>query len=201
MHYPVDETIKVIQEYGLTEYAKQHKEFYKAFGGIHSGVDFDTPVDSNVFSALEGIVTRREWHKGMGFILGVRTGNILVLYAHLNKFLVDLGETVTPGQKMALSGDSGCACTKPHVHVEFRDLIQPTLKSKIFKPDFTLELPKQHTNVFEYLIKDEKTIQDISVKFFGNLNHVEKLVQKNKILQSFKPNEELPIGTIIKIYA
>lgn len=52
-------------------------DFYKLFENKHSGVDFSINIGTQVFASLPGIVVRKEFHKGMGNVLGVRNGNIV----------------------------------------------------------------------------------------------------------------------------
>jgi len=65
--------------------------YYTVFDNKHSGVDFPVPVGTDIFASFPGIVVRKEYHVGMGNVIGVRNGNIVAIYAHLSEFCVDLG--------------------------------------------------------------------------------------------------------------
>lgn len=89
--YPTEETI-IDQPFGLDN--SKHpirKDFYTIFDNKHSGVDFPVVIGSKVYCSYSGVVVRRELHKGMGNVIGIRNGNIVFLYAHLDKFKVKLG--------------------------------------------------------------------------------------------------------------
>lgn len=134
--YPTEETA-IDQPFGLDN--SKHpirKDFYTAFGNIHSGVDFPITVGSKVYCSYSGIVVRREFHKGMGNVIGVRNGNIVFLYAHLDKFKVKLGQIIKQGALIGFAGKSGGACPEPHLHFELRDISKLTLKEMIFEPKF-----------------------------------------------------------------
>jgi len=42
------------------------KDFYKLFDNKHPGVDFLTDIGTQIISSFQGIVVRKEFHKGMG---------------------------------------------------------------------------------------------------------------------------------------
>jgi len=83
VHYPVKNTT-ISQPFGFDN--SNHSErgnFYSVFDNKHPGVDFPVSKGTEVYAAFSGIVVRREFHKGMGNVIGVRNGNIVALYAHL----------------------------------------------------------------------------------------------------------------------
>ena len=82
----------------------------------HNGLDLAVPLNSNVFSPMDGVV-KSVYNKGNG-------GNQLVIqhadgsssgYAHLNSYKVKVGDHVNKGQVIALSGNTGNS-TGPHLH-------------------------------------------------------------------------------------
>ncbi len=91
----------------------------------HKGVDLQTGGKQglSVFSAAEGTIERIGWDgEGWGRYVIVRHSNgYFSLYAHLKKkgVLGKLGDNVTNGQEIALSGNTG-GSSGPHLHLEFR---------------------------------------------------------------------------------
>jgi len=173
--------------------------FYKLFNNKHPGIDFAVKVNTPVFSAFEGIVVRKEFHKGMGNVIGIRNGNIVALYAHLNKFYVQLGTIVKQGQHIALSGKTGEALIIPHLHFELRDISKPTLPQMVFKPEFNKHL-KNHTQVFTYKVNNtntKKTLYSISKLFFGTTKYAMSIKKLNKL--NIGLSNILPQGLEIRI--
>ena len=84
----------------------------------HKGVDWATPVGTAVMASSTGTVTRAGWGSGYGYVVYIdHADGRQTRYGHLSKVLVKQGQTVTQGQKIALSGNTG-ASTGPHVHFE-----------------------------------------------------------------------------------
>ena len=85
---------------------------------FHKGVDFAAPAGSDVSAVATGIVTWAGPRNGYGVLIEVSHGNGLVTrYAHNQKTLVSVGETVQRGQAVAVVGSTGRS-TGPHVHFE-----------------------------------------------------------------------------------
>ncbi|MBD3366300.1 peptidoglycan DD-metalloendopeptidase family protein [candidate division WWE3 bacterium] len=194
--YPVDvEKFPMIQDFGTDN--SEHpirKDFYKLFDNKHPGVDFATPLKTPVKAAFKGIVVRKEFHKGMGNVLGVRYCNIVALYAHLSEFKASLGEIVDSGQLLGLSGDTGAACTKPHLHFELRDISKSPLKNMVFDPPFGKSLENlQETFVYKVNNKNtKKTLQLLALRYFGNESYWKLLRDFNSLTAS--PLEVLEQG-------
>ena len=91
-------------------------------GGIgsrnHQGVDFAIPVGSTVMASSGGTVAQAGWSGGYGYmVLITHPDGSQTRYAHLSKVLVSAGQSVSQGQKIALSGNTGIS-TGPHLHFE-----------------------------------------------------------------------------------
>ncbi|AHF04867.1 peptidase M23 [Marichromatium purpuratum 984] len=85
---------------------------------FHSGVDFASPRGTPIAAAADGVVEFSGRRNGYGLVVDVRHMDGLVTrYAHNNKNLVEVGQMVRRGQKIATVGSSGVA-TGPHVHFE-----------------------------------------------------------------------------------
>lgn len=95
------------------------------WSSAHSGQDFAVPVGTKVEAAAAGTVVK-SGPNGAGD--GPAYGNAVVIkhagnkysqYAHLSKVNVQPGQKVKPGQKIALSGNTGNS-SGPHLHFEVR---------------------------------------------------------------------------------
>ena len=79
----------------------------------HKGVDWATPIGTPVVASNTGTVVTAGW------VSGYHADGKQTRYGHLSKVLCKVGQTVTQGQKIALSGNTGRS-TGPHVHFEIR---------------------------------------------------------------------------------
>jgi len=181
--YPV-QSPTISQEFGVDNTNHpQRFEFYKLFDNKHPGVDFEVPVGSPVISSYPGIVVRREFHEGMGNVVGARNGNIVILYAHLSEFGVELGQVIGQGDQIGLSGDTGEALTEPHLHFELRNISKKSLKYMVFKPEFNKPI-ENLTEEFVYTTNNNntgKTLGALSLKFFGTHDYWDVLRQRNNL--------------------
>ena len=91
----------------------------------HSGQDFAVASGTNVVAAHGGTVVKAG---GNGAGDGAAYGNAIVIkhgngtysqYAHLSRIDVKVGQVVSTGQHIALSGNTGNS-TGPHLHFEIR---------------------------------------------------------------------------------
>jgi murein DD-endopeptidase MepM/ murein hydrolase activator NlpD len=94
------------------------------FGGrsyeFHPGLDIDGEKGDVVMSPANGKVLRAGWTGGYGNLLEIDHGNgITTRYGHLSKIDVQVGDTVTRGESVALVGSTGRS-TGPHLHFEVR---------------------------------------------------------------------------------
>ena len=177
---------KICQSFGVdnTQHP-QRKEFYKLFDNKHCGVDFEAPVSTPVYASFEGIVVRKEFHKGMGNVIGIRNGNIVALYAHLSEFRVSLGDTISTGALIGLSGATGDACPTPHLHFEVRDISKKDLRNMVFDPLFGKEI-KQYKPTFVYRVNNvntKKTLPNLSKLYFGVTDYWNYIGKVNDLKQ------------------
>lgn len=85
---------------------------------LHTGLDFPSPVGTEIHAAAGGIVLSAGVHPEYGNLLEIDHGNGLVTrYAHTSKILVRPGDLVRRGQLVALVGSTGRS-TGPHLHFE-----------------------------------------------------------------------------------
>ncbi len=84
----------------------------------HQGVDFAIPIGSTVMASSGGTVAAAGWSGGYGYMVLINhPDGSKTRYAHLSKVLVSPGQSVSQGQKIALSGNTGIS-TGPHLHFE-----------------------------------------------------------------------------------
>ena len=95
--------------------------FGTRWGRQHAGIDFSTPVGSNIYASASGTVTFAGWHSGgYGYLVIVSHGNgVQTYYAHNSSLLCSVGQTVSAGEVLAKSGNTGRS-TGPHCHFEIR---------------------------------------------------------------------------------
>jgi murein DD-endopeptidase MepM/ murein hydrolase activator NlpD len=119
LRYPVDNVI-ITQYFGNTPFASKNPQVYNGSG--HNGIDLGVKVGTPILSAAAGTVV------GTGntdtacagvsygkWVLVRHTNGLTTLYAHLSVIQVSAGQSVTSGQKVGLSGNTGYS-TGPHLH-------------------------------------------------------------------------------------
>lgn len=115
--------------------------------GYHTGIDYRAPVGTPIFATKGGKII----HSGYGGHWGAAYGNYVVLqtryrfktrqvlYAHLSKNLVRVGQKVKAGQRIGLAGETGNAFG-PHLHYEER--VYPFGYWNHYRPVLTSYRPK-----------------------------------------------------------
>ncbi len=97
---------------------------------MHTGCDIVAPAKSPIYAIFGGVVRMSKPYAGYGNVVVVAHNNGLEsVYAHNNENLVNIGDVVTSGQKIALCGRTGNATTD-HLHLEIRvkgEAIDPAL--------------------------------------------------------------------------
>jgi murein DD-endopeptidase MepM/ murein hydrolase activator NlpD len=88
--------------------------------GSHTGVDFHAASGTVVHAVGAGTVVTTGWGGAYGnqVVIKMHDGTY-TMYGHLSSISVTEGQTVTPGQQIALSGSTGNS-TGPHLHFEAR---------------------------------------------------------------------------------
>lgn len=88
--------------------------------GHHTGVDFRASDGTAIFSIGDGQVFDTGYSSAYGNYVEIYHGNsIYSFYAHASRVQVSVGQKVTKGQQIMLSGHSGNV-TGPHLHFEIR---------------------------------------------------------------------------------
>lgn len=90
----------------------------KGASTYHKGIDWAVPKGTAVMASSSGTVAKAGWGSGYGYVVYINhPDGKQTRYAHLSKVLVSVGQSVTQGQKIALSGNTGIS-SGPHVHFE-----------------------------------------------------------------------------------
>jgi len=96
----------------------------------HNGLDFGVVVGTPIKATMDGKVIYAGWNdQGYGNLVIVENGDYRTYYAHLSSIPVAVGEAVSAGNTIGLSGNTGNS-TGPHLHYEIRKNnvpIDPTL--------------------------------------------------------------------------
>jgi murein DD-endopeptidase MepM/ murein hydrolase activator NlpD len=116
-------------------YAYNHARGRAANGTLlraHDGIDISVALRTPVIAAVSGTIVDpakrwKPWDPARyGNILVIASdepgsAGYMVLYAHLSRAYVKIGDHVTRGQRIGLTGNTGNAAgTPPHLHFEVR---------------------------------------------------------------------------------
>ena len=102
----------------ISSYFGERADPFDGREAFHKGVDFAGNLGSDVVAVAAGIVTWAGERSGYGKLIEVNHGDGYVTrYAHNQRALVSVGETVKRGEPIALMGSTGHS-TGPHVHFE-----------------------------------------------------------------------------------
>ena len=87
---------------------------------MHGGTDYLAAWQDTVYATGSGVVKRARWNAGYGRCIIIdHTWGYQSTYAHLYRYFVRKGDTVSKGQPIARAGNSG-AVTGPHLHYEVK---------------------------------------------------------------------------------
>ncbi len=88
------------------------------WGRFHRGIDIARPSNYNILAADNGVVSFAGRQGGYGNLIKINHNNGMeTLYAHLDSIDVQVGQTVTKGQKIGVMGSTGNS-TGIHLHFE-----------------------------------------------------------------------------------
>ena len=84
----------------------------------HKGIDWATATGTPVYASSGGVVSKAGWGRGYGYVVYIdHPDGRQTRYGHLSRVLVSAGQSVSQGQRIALSGNTGVS-TGPHLHFE-----------------------------------------------------------------------------------
>ena len=85
---------------------------------MHSGIDIAAQTGTEIYAFCSGTVTACKYSEiGGNYIQILHDNGFYSYYGHLSELLVSEGETVSTGQLIALSGQTG-KVTGPHLHFQ-----------------------------------------------------------------------------------
>ncbi|WP_455233821.1 peptidoglycan DD-metalloendopeptidase family protein, partial [Thiogranum longum] len=114
----VSPTGRPIHKGWLSSYYGMRTDPFHGRREMHKGVDFAGKLGSDVVATAAGVVTWAGKRYGYGQLVEINHGNgYSTRYGHCQEILVQAGDKVEAGQKIALMGSSGRS-TGPHVHYE-----------------------------------------------------------------------------------
>lgn len=88
------------------------------YGWNHTGVDIDGDYTTYSYASSDGVVIYSGWRNGYGNTVEIDHGSgVVTRYAHHSKLLVKVGDIVTVGQTIAVTGSTGRS-TGTHLHFE-----------------------------------------------------------------------------------
>ena len=94
--------------------------FGMRWGRMHEGIDIVVPTGTEVRASGGGTVIHSGWLGGYGLLVVLDHGNgLATAYAHNSVLLTAVGQRVSQGQTISLSGSTGNS-SGPHVHFEVR---------------------------------------------------------------------------------
>jgi len=107
--WPVPRYTAITSRYGM--------RLHPVFGvwRIHTGIDIPAPEGTDVVSVSGGVVVQAGENGAWGNEVRVQDISHIYQYAHLSQIDVQVGQMVTPGQKIGEVGSTG-ASTGPHLH-------------------------------------------------------------------------------------
>lgn len=89
---------------------------------LHKGIDFRAPVGTEIFAARAGVIQAAgvppKGKEGYGITISIdHDSSFQTYYAHLSEVKVEVGQEVTAGELIGLTGNTG-ASIGPHLHFE-----------------------------------------------------------------------------------
>jgi murein DD-endopeptidase MepM/ murein hydrolase activator NlpD len=87
---------------------------------MHNGIDIAAPAGVAIYATGDGTVVKSEFHEKYGNLIVIKHDEAYTtLFAHMASRLVEQGDQVQSGQKIATNGTTGLS-TGPHLHYEVR---------------------------------------------------------------------------------
>jgi len=83
---------------------------------FHDGIDIAIPTGTPILAPKSGVVIASGFCRGYGnFMRVLHENNYITFYAHLSRSLFAEGDSVSQGEHIAYSGNTGQS-TGPHLH-------------------------------------------------------------------------------------
>lgn len=165
--------LRVTNPYGVKNSA------YSA--GYHTGIDFVSDGDKNIFAIQSGKVIRSTLYGAWGnFIVIQQEDGLSCVYAHLSKRYVNVGDNVAKGDLIGVEGSTGNS-TGSHLHIELLKTYYDPLSS---------------IDIAEYLgiknvvgpAEEVKTVEVITMDTYSEVENQRIDVPLRAIMQAFGAN-------------
>ena len=114
LRYPFSREYVISSPYGPRVHPVTGKQ------GSHRGTDYATPIGTPVYSPLSGVIAFIGEDERSGRYIGVKNGDFMVSFSHLETQIGTAGDPVALGQAIAITGNTGMS-TGPHVHVTVKN--------------------------------------------------------------------------------
>lgn len=90
-------------------------------GRMHSGVDYPLPTGTALTAVSDGQIVQRGWNPAAGNKISMSTDmkGIVAGYHHLSRYVAKKGDSVSKGQIIAYSGNTGRS-SGPHLHFSIK---------------------------------------------------------------------------------
>ena len=109
-----------ITQHPLDSYTYISSNFGNRSRGFHTGVDFATPIGTEVHAWKAGTVIYASWNGNYGNYIKIQhSDGTISCYAHLSTYACSVGDYVNCHQIIAYSGSTGNS-TGPHLHFEVK---------------------------------------------------------------------------------
>lgn len=108
---------------GFLSSTYSHRRRHPIFHDLrpHYGIDISARRGDPIVATAAGRIVEAGWSSGHGNYVEIDHGHgVVTTYSHASRVLVDPGERVTRGQRIALIGSTGFSVA-PHVHYEVHE--------------------------------------------------------------------------------
>ena len=95
------------------------REATEVVSANHAGIDIGANEGTPIYASMDGTVEVSSEEGEYGKHIDIVNGDVLTRYAHCSKLLVEEGDEVKQGDKIAEVGSTGNS-TGPHLHFEIR---------------------------------------------------------------------------------
>mgnify|MGYP000221124821 CR=1 FL=1 len=137
---------------------------------FHTGIDIAANIGDDVVAAADGVVAFAGRLGAFGkCVILQHPGNVQTLYAHNSKNIVEQGEAVKRGQKIAEVGSAGKS-TGPHLHFEVR------INGRSVNPLGNIEVPGGILNIVNPV--DRRMVLETASAFMKGKSSLEWLKEK-----------------------
>ncbi len=116
----------------------------------HDGIDIAAQEGTEVKAATDGTISEVRTSETLGNVVTIENkSGYRIVYAHLKEALVAVGDIVSAGQVVALSGNTGLS-TGPHLHCSVY------YRNALIDPLTLFDLPYTEEVSAEYAAREEK---------------------------------------------